>query len=78
MINLVKDWDLELQVFQFVYVYINGIYWGIYNICEKVNCYFIESYVDEVYCDSIDLLEYYLVCKRGFWWYYQEMFDFFE
>ena len=78
MTNLVKDWDLESQAFQPAHVYINGTYWGIYNIREKVNRYFIESHADEVHRDSIDLLEHYLVRKRGSRRHYQEMLDFLE
>lgn len=78
MTTLVKDWGLETQAFQPAHVYINGTYWGVYNIREKVNRYFIESHAEDVDRDSIDLLEHYLVRKRGSRRHYQEMLDFLE
>lgn len=30
---------------RFVHLYINGLYWGLYDICEKINDNFIESYL---------------------------------
>ncbi|MCB0637382.1 MAG: CotH kinase family protein, partial [Lewinella sp.] len=78
MTGLVADWDLETQAYRPAHVYINGAYWGIYNLREKVNRYFIDSYADEVDKDSIDLLEHYLVRKRGSRGHYQEMLDFLE
>jgi len=76
MTHLVKDWDLETQAFQPAHVYLNGHYWGIYNIREKVNRYFIEDHAEDVDRDSIDLLEHYLVRKRGSRRHYQELLDF--
>jgi hypothetical protein len=76
MTTLVKDWDLETQDFRPSHVYINGTYWGIYNIREKVNRYFVEAHSQEVDRDSIDLLEHYLVRKRGSRRHYQKMLDF--
>jgi hypothetical protein len=78
MTSLVRDWDLESQAFRPAHVYINGGYWGIYNIREKVNRYFIESHAPEVDRDSIELLEHYLVRKRGSRFNYQEMLDFLD
>ena len=78
MTSLVKDWDLESQASQPAHVYLNGTYWGIYNIREKVNRYFIESHAEDIDRDSIDLLEHYLVRKRGSRRHYQEMLDFLE
>lgn len=64
MTGLVKDWDLETQAFRATHVYINGKYWGIFNIREKVNRYFIESHSD-VDKDSLDLIEHRQTLKRG-------------
>ena len=65
MTGLTSHWDLESQAFRPSHLYINGRYWGIYNIREKVNRYFIESHAEEVDRDSIDLLEHYAIRKRG-------------
>lgn len=64
MTGLVADWDLEKQAFRPSHVYINGKYWGIFNIREKVNRYFIASH-NEVDKDSLDLIEHRQTLKRG-------------
>lgn len=64
MTGLVEDWDLETQAYRPSHVYINGKYWGIYNIREKVNRYFIQSHT-EADKDSIDLMEHRFIRKRG-------------
>lgn len=64
MTGLVEDWDLDKQAFRPAHVYINGKYWGIFNIREKVNRYFIESH-NEVDKDSLDLIEHRQTLKRG-------------
>ncbi|RMG85836.1 MAG: hypothetical protein D6714_05240, partial [Bacteroidetes bacterium] len=65
MTTLIEDWNVDKQDFRPAHVYINGTYWGLYNIREKVNRYFIGDHHKEVDKDSIDLLEHYLVRKRG-------------
>ena len=64
MTGLLKDWDLEIQDARPAHVYLNGEYWGIYNLREKVNRYFISDKfsVDK---DSIDLMEHRMTRKRG-------------
>ncbi len=64
MTSLLDDWDMEKQAWRPAHVYINGKYWGVYNIREKVNRYFIEQHSD-VDKDSIDLLEHRRSLKRG-------------
>lgn len=75
MTGLLDDWDLERQAYRPCHVYINGDYWGIYNIREKVNRYFIEEHRD-VDRDSLDLMEHYLSVKRGSRRHYRQMLDF--
>jgi len=77
MTGLVKGWDLEVQDFQPAHVYINGDYWGIYNIREKVNRYFVATYHD-VDKDSIDLIEHYMSLKRGSRRHYKHLLDYLE
>ena len=55
MTGLVSARDLDKQAFQPVEVYFNGVYWGIYNLREKVNEHFIASHHD-LDTDDIDLL----------------------
>ncbi len=56
MQNLLQDVDIEKQAFRSSLVFLNGEFWGIYNIREKVNEDFISSHTgyDK---DSIDILE---------------------
>ncbi len=77
MTSLVKDWDMEIQASQGSHVYINGDYWGIYNIREKLNRYYISSHFD-VDKDSIDLMQHKLNRKRGSTRHYRKMLKFIE
>jgi len=77
MTGLLDDWDIDKQAYLPAHVYINGLYWGIYNIREKVNSHFISDHHD-VNRDSIDLLEHYLVLRQGSRIPYQRMLDFLE
>ncbi len=77
MTDLVKHWDMEIQADRPAHVYINGKYWGIYHIREKVNRYFLESHWGNDK-DSLDLIEHRLSRKRGSKKHYQRMLDFLE
>ena len=56
--SLLRDLDIERQAFRPSIVYVNGGYWGILNIREKVNEHFVASN-KRVDPDNIDLLEGY-------------------
>lgn len=77
MTDLVKHWNLEVQSDRPAQVYINGKYWGVYHIREKVNRYFLESHWGNDK-DSLDLIEHRLTRKRGSKKHYQRMLDFLE
>lgn len=64
MTSLVDDWDIEKQDYRPSHVYINGKYWGIYNLREKINGHFLQAHrgVDK---DSIDMLEHQYTYKSG-------------
>jgi len=64
MTGLTEHWDLEQQDDQPAHVYINGRYWGLYHIREKINRYFLADHCD-VDKDSLDLLEHQMTVKRG-------------
>ncbi|MFM9952085.1 MAG: CotH kinase family protein [Saprospiraceae bacterium] len=64
MTGLLDGWDIEKQAYRPAHVYINGKYWGIYNIREKINRHFIESHSD-VDKDSIDFMEHRNNLRRG-------------
>lgn len=72
MTGLLEDWDMDKQAYQPAHVYINGKYWGIYNLREKVNRHFIANHhaVDK---DSIDLLEHRGVVRRGSGMHYRQL-----
>ena len=48
--------DIDYQAYEPVVVYINGTFWGIYNIREKTNQYYAESNYG-IDADEVDLLE---------------------
>lgn len=77
MTSLVDDWDIDKQDYRPSQVYINGEYWGIYNIREKINRYFIAGHHD-VDKDSIDLLEHRFNRKTGSRRHYQRLLDFLD
>ena len=55
--TLIRDMDIDRQAFQPAVVYINGEYWGILNIREKVNSnYLAENHF--VNPDNVNLLEF--------------------
>ncbi|MCB0558909.1 MAG: CotH kinase family protein [Lewinellaceae bacterium] len=78
MTGLVDDWDIDKQDYRPVHVYINGQYWGIYNIREKVNRFFIAGHHPEVDNDSIDLVEHRYTRKRGSLRHYLSLLSFLE
>jgi hypothetical protein len=75
MTGLVKNWNLDLQAYRPAHVYINGRYWGIYNLREKVNRFFIAAHhnVDK---DSIDLIEHQLTRRYGSTAHYRRLLSF--
>jgi len=77
MANLVDKWDIEKQEDRPTQVYINGSYWGVYHIREKVNRYFLESEWG-YHKDSIDLIEHKITRKRGSKKHYERMLDFLD
>ncbi len=77
MTGLVRHWDLETQAYRPAIVYINGRYWGVYNIREKVNKYFLNEYFD-IDKDSIDLIEHRLTLKEGDKRHYKRLLHYLE
>jgi hypothetical protein len=55
--GLLRGSGLEYQAYQPVVAYLNGTYWGMYNIREKINEHFLAS-KGNVSPDDIDLLEF--------------------
>ena len=64
MTGLLDDWDIEKQAYQPCHIYLNGEYWGIYNIREKINRYFLETH-EEVDRDSVEIIEHWRSLRQG-------------
>lgn len=56
MTTLVNDTENDIQAFRPAVLYLNGEYWGIHNIREKINEHFVESN-SSASSDNIDLLQ---------------------
>ena len=54
--GLMKESDVDIQAFRPTRVFLNGEYWGFYNMREKINEHYLAS-LHDVNPDSIDLLE---------------------
>jgi len=77
MTSLVDHWDIEKQDYRPAHVYINGKYWGVYNIREKVNKYFIEDHAG-VDRENIDLIEHFMTLKKGSIRHYRNLLKYLE
>ena len=55
--NLVEPLDLEIQAYRPSVVYINGVYWGIHNVREKINEYYLKSN-GGANPDSVDIMKH--------------------
>lgn len=72
---LVKDLDIDYQEYRPAATFINGQYWGIYNIREKIS----EHYVEHRYGvdpDSVDLLENNMMVINGDSLHYRRLIDY--
>ncbi|MBO7433624.1 MAG: CotH kinase family protein [Salinivirgaceae bacterium] len=54
--HLVAKNNVDIQAYQPVIVYLNGDYWGILNIREKLNEYYVESHYPHVEHDKVDII----------------------
>ena len=76
MQTLVKDrMDMDYQEYQPAIIFLNGAYWGILNIREKIN----EDYLEAnhgVNPDSVDILLKHVEVIEGTDTHYQHMMDF--
>lgn len=76
--SMVDDWGLDKQAYQPCHIYLNGTYWGIYYIREKINTYFLASHHKGVDPDTIDLIEHRWALRKGSKKAYTEMLQFIE
>ena len=75
MTDLLKGIDIEKQSHRPIIYYINGKYWGIYYLRDKVNRYFVD-YSSGVHRDSIDLIENQNHVKAGDIEHYNTMLNY--
>ncbi|HOZ22153.1 MAG TPA: CotH kinase family protein [bacterium] len=75
MQTLVQDLDIDYLEYRPANAFINGEYWGVYNIREKVNEHYIANHhgVDP---DNIDMLEGNIEVIHGDTRHYQELIDY--
>lgn len=75
MQGLLEGVDIETQAFRPSVVFINGQYWGIHNIREKINEHFIAQH-HNLNPDSIDILETDGVVVQGSNSHYKSLINF--
>jgi hypothetical protein len=75
MQSLVEKCDLDIQAYRPVVTFLNGKYWGIYNLREKISIYYIASN-HEIDPQNIDLLENDRAVIEGEAEHYQNLLDF--
>jgi len=75
MTSLLSETDLDYQHYRLAVVYINGEYWGIYEIRERINEYFI-AYNHDVDPEKVDLLQANWTVRAGNSDHYLAMRDF--
>jgi hypothetical protein len=64
MQQVAKNLDIDQQAYRPVVVYLNGEYWGIYNLREKLNEHYVASH-HGVDANQIDLIEGYGSANSG-------------
>ena len=75
MTSLLDVTDLDYQLSRPAIVFINGQYWGVYNIRERINKYFI-AYNHDVDPEKVDLLQGNSMIRAGCNKEYLELHDF--
>lgn len=73
--GLLEDVDVSKQAYRPALVFINGMYWGIYNIREKINRHYLE-YEFGIDKDSLDLIEHERTIKVGNYAHYNKLQNF--
>ena len=69
--------NVDQQAYRPVIVYLNGDYWGIYNLREKLNEHYVASH-HAVDADQIDLIEGYGSANKGTSTHYNRMRSYLE
>ena len=74
---VIGQMDLDYQAYQPAMVYINGNFWGLYNIREKMNQFYPESNYG-IDADSVDLIEGMGITAHGDSSHYQRLMGYVE
>jgi len=77
MQNLVANTDIDVQAFQPTAVYLNGMYWGLYNLREKLNEHYVSAHYD-IDTDNIDFIEGNGIANHGTSDAYWQMYSYLE
>jgi len=77
MTGLFSDVDLDIQAYRPTVVFLNGAYWGILNLREKVNEHFLAQH-NNVIADSLDILENDAIIVEGDSLEYLALYSFLE
>jgi len=75
MTSLLEDTNVDYQDYRQAVLYLNGEYWGIYNIRERINSYFIAGN-HNLHPENIDLLQANWVVREGSNEDYLDMLEF--
>jgi len=75
MTGLVKDTDVDVQAYRPSVVFLNGEYWGIHNIREKLNEHYVASH-HGVPTDSVDMYNVWGGVLHGNWNAYDQLFTY--
>lgn len=62
--DLVEPLDMEIQAYRPVVVYLNGEYWGIHNLREKITEHYLK-YNQGIDKDSVDILKHRMDLQHG-------------
>jgi hypothetical protein len=70
------EMDLDYQSYRPAILYINGEYWGIYNIRDKINGDYIASHHPGVDADNVDIISFGYGVEEGTYTEYYKMINF--
>lgn len=76
--NLVRNNNVDIQAYQPVVVYLNGNYWGIMNLRERLGKNYLEENFSYVDADAVDYIKNRNEVKEGSYEHYQAMLDFIQ
>ncbi|MBP5667324.1 MAG: CotH kinase family protein [Salinivirgaceae bacterium] len=76
--SLVSKNNIDIQAYRPVVVYLNGEYWGIMNLRERLGAHYLEENYSYVDANKVDYIKNRDEVKDGSYDHYQSMLDFIE